>query len=201
MSTFLPASTFPVERAELERLLEQHRSCFVAVVSRRINPSLTARLDAEDVVNDAYVRACERWAEVRDRPDFSPFAWLYQLVRDCLAEAWRRETRDCRDLRAQMPWPDSSSVEIGLGLVGSGTTPSAAAQRADIQERMREALSHLTEADREILFLRHFDGLTHVEAAAVLGIGVSAANLRYLRALERLRQLWQKLYPGEAPVS
>jgi RNA polymerase sigma-70 factor, ECF subfamily len=192
-----PSPTFPVEPPNLERLLEEHRSRLVAMVSRRIEPSLTVRFDADDVVNDAYLRAHERWETVRGRPDFSPFPWLYQLARDCLTEAWRRETRHCRDFREQIPWPDASSVQMGLSLVGSGTSPSAAAHRADVQQRMREALAHLADADREVLCMRHFDNLTHVEAAEVLGIHVSAASLRYLRALERLRRLWVQLYPQE----
>jgi RNA polymerase sigma-70 factor (ECF subfamily) len=183
---------------DLERLLEEYRPRLVAVVGRRMDPALAARVEPDDVVNDAYLRASERWNEVSERADFSPFPWLYQLVRDCLIETWRREARECRDLRQQMPWPDGSSVQMGLGLVQSGTTPSAAAHRADVQQRMREAVGHLREADREILHLRHFDNLSHVEAAAVLGIAVSAANVRYVRALERLRELWRRLYPQEA---
>ena len=43
--------------------------------------------------------------------------------------------------------------------------------------------------DREVLALRHFEMLTNAEVAAVLGVKKSAASNRYVRALERLRDL------------
>jgi RNA polymerase sigma-70 factor (ECF subfamily) len=43
--------------------------------------------------------------------------------------------------------------------------------------------------DREILALRHFEGLTNGEAAQVLGLSKQAASNRYIRALGRLRDL------------
>ena len=42
------------------------------------------------------------------------------------------------------------------------------------------------------------DDLTFKEAAAVLGIKESAANLRYVRALRRLKELWQKFYEASS---
>ncbi len=54
----------------------------------------------------------------------------------------------------------------------------------------------LRESDREILWMRHFDQLTFPEAARVLGISESAATLRYVRALERLKKLWEQIDPG-----
>ena len=54
---------------------------------------------------------------------------------------------------------------------------------------MRAALVELEEVDREILLMRHFEGLNNQEAAQVLGIDTSAASKRHGRALLRLRQL------------
>lgn len=184
----------PKEFAALQRLLEEHRHRLVAVVRRRMDPSWPADFEPDDVVQEAYLRALQRWEQVRSRPDFLPFPWLYQLVNDCLRDHWRHQGQACRDVHLRQAWPDSSSVQVCLSLVGEGTSPSEAAHRADIQRLMQEAMGHLSESDREVLALRHFDNLTHVEAAAVLGIEVSAANVRYFRALERLRTLWHQLY-------
>ena len=49
--------------------------------------------------------------------------------------------------------------------------------------------------DREVLALRHFEQLTNAEAAQVLGIKERAAGKRYLRALERLREILSQM-PG-----
>ena len=51
-----------------------------------------------------------------------------------------------------------------------------------------QALHAMDEVDREILALRHFEGLTNNDVAKILGLQKSAASNRYIRALERLRQ-------------
>jgi len=66
---------------------------------------------------------------------------------------------------------------------------------------MRQTLALLGSHDQEILWMRHYDDLTFKEAAAVLGIKESAANLRYVRALRRLKELWQKLYEASSAAS
>ena len=52
---------------------------------------------------------------------------------------------------------------------------------------MLEALEQLEPLDREILALRHFEGLSNEDAALELGIEPAAASKRYVRALQRLR--------------
>jgi RNA polymerase sigma-70 factor (ECF subfamily) len=187
-----------VDLAILGRLFEEHRPKLVAMVRRRIDPALAGRIDAEELVNEAFLVARRKWPGFEERSAASTYAWLYRIVRDCLIAAWRRETRVGRDGRKDMPWPDQSSVQMGLGLVGSGSSPSEAAMREEQAERVRQALALLKESDREILWLRHSDDLTFPEAAYVLEITESASTLRYWRALKRLKDLWQKLYPDES---
>ncbi len=123
----------------------------------------------------------------------APLPWLYRLALDSLWEAWRRETRDCRDLQREVPWPDRSSVQLGLSLIAPGTSPSQALERKELQEQVRQAMAALKPADREILAMRHFEQLSFKEIAQVLGIKGGAANLRYVRALARLKTLCQHL--------
>jgi RNA polymerase sigma-70 factor (ECF subfamily) len=54
---------------------------------------------------------------------------------------------------------------------------------------VRRAIAALPEADREVILLRNYEGLSNADAAAVLGLDVSAASKRYARALLKLRQL------------
>jgi RNA polymerase sigma-70 factor (ECF subfamily) len=67
--------------------------------------------------------------------------------------------------------------------------------RAEAKVRLQDALNDLDPLDREILALRHIEQLTNAEAARVLGIKEAAAGKRYLRALERLREVL-RLLPG-----
>ncbi len=176
-----------VDLAVLGKLFEEHRPKLLAMVRRRLDPALAPRIDAEDVLSEAFLTARRKWDAFKAQSDFSGYAWLYCIVRDCLIDAWRRETRGCRNLGREMPWPEQTSVQLGLGLVGGGTSPSAEAVREELRRQMRDALERLRPHDREILWMRHYDQLTFGEAAAVLGLTETAATVRYVRALKRLR--------------
>ena len=72
------------------------------------------------------------------------------------------------------------------------TRASNAAMRAELTMQVQEALDEMEPQDREVLVLRHFEELSNQEAAQVLQISQSAAANRYIRALERLRKVFQK---------
>jgi RNA polymerase sigma-70 factor (ECF subfamily) len=82
-------------------------------------------------------------------------------------------------------------------LMGDLTSPSQAARRNETIARVREALDGLEPADREVLALRHFEELSNREVAALLGIRTAAASKRYVRALERLKEIMGRLLESE----
>ena len=75
------------------------------------------------------------------------------------------------------------------------TSASKAVERAEIQLQLQAALNGMDEMDREIIALRHFEELSNVEAAQVLGLEPSAASKRYIRALKRLQEILKSI-PG-----
>jgi RNA polymerase sigma-70 factor (ECF subfamily) len=85
--------------------------------------------------------------------------------------------------------PEASSAALALQLLGHETRASEAAIRAEIKIRVHEALDSMAPLDREVLALRHFEQLSRAEIAQVLGVSESAAGKRYIRALERLKQI------------
>jgi RNA polymerase sigma-70 factor (ECF subfamily) len=196
-----PLPSTVVDLALLGRLFEENRPKLVAMVQRRIDPALAAKIGAEDVVNEAFLATGRKWAGFEGRAAASTYAWLYRIVRGCLIDAWRRATRDCRDARQGMPWPEQSSLQVGLGLVSPGTSPSAALSREELCQRVRQVMALLRDRDRDILWMRHADDLSYEEIAAVLGITENAAHQRYHRALGRLSDTWLQLFPetGSAP--
>jgi RNA polymerase sigma-70 factor (ECF subfamily) len=80
-------------------------------------------------------------------------------------------------------------------LIGDFTSPSQVAQRVEFMSRLRAALDRLDPIDREVLALRHFEELSNQEVATLLGIQPAAASKRYVRALERLKDVLAQL-PG-----
>ena len=73
---------------------------------------------------------------------------------------------------------------------------SSAAAKAESVALLDKALAELSELDREVLVLRHFEELTNIEAALVLGITQQAASMRYVCALDRLRDVLESPWLG-----
>ncbi|EMI47042.1 sigma factor-like helix-turn-helix DNA-binding protein [Rhodopirellula sp. SWK7] len=65
--------------------------------------------------------------------------------------------------------------------------------KVELMAEVRSALSAMSGIDREVVALRHFEELTNQEVATELGITPKAASLRYVRALERLRSVLEKI--------
>jgi RNA polymerase sigma-70 factor (ECF subfamily) len=93
------------------------------------------------------------------------------------------------------PRPGETSAAVCDHLTGGLTRPSVAAARAEVRARLAAALEAMDPMDREVLAMRHFEQLSNAEAAQVLGIQERAAAKRYLRALQRLKEILSRM-PG-----
>jgi RNA polymerase sigma-70 factor (ECF subfamily) len=109
----------------------------------------------------------------------------------------RHEHRHRRNVSRDRNYPDETSVQMVLRIVARTTSPSQAAMRAELQQQVRELLECLTDDDRELLMMRHVDGLTLKQAARVLEISHDAALQRHRRALERLKRRWRSQFGEE----
>ena len=90
--------------------------------------------------------------------------------------------------------PDTTTA-LAVGLLDNLTRASEEAIRMELRIRLQDALNAMDPLDREVLALRHFEQLTSAETAQVLEIKPATAGKRYLRALERLREILAG-YPG-----
>jgi RNA polymerase sigma-70 factor (ECF subfamily) len=182
-------------------LLEQHRARLRRMVALRLDRRLQGRIDASDVIQDAYQEAWSRLPEyLRQRP--APFfLWLRYLTGQKLLELHRRHLgTHMRDAGREVSLyrgtlPETSSAALAAQLLGREPRPSEAAVRAEMKVRLQEALNTLDPLDREVLALRHFEHLSNAETAEVLGLATSAASKRYLRALKRLKDILASM-PG-----
>ncbi len=180
--------------AALSKVFEEHRPRLLAMLQSRIDPSMAARLSAEDVLHETFFLARRRWHRFAFS-GMSPYSWLYRLAMDSLIEVWRRQNCDGRDPRREIPWPDRSSAQQVLELVDTGTTPSEALAREELRQRVQQVLATLKPIDREVLWMRHYDQLSFADLAMLLKISENTAMKRYARALRRLKDLLPDLYP------
>lgn len=187
----------------LGELLERHRERLHLMVRLRLDRRLQGRLDASDVLQEAYLEAAERFAGYLRAPDMPFFLWLRFLTAQRLLILHRQHLGvKARDAGREVSLdrgatPEASSAALAAQLVGHRTTPSQAAMRAELRARLEQALAAMDPIDREVLALRHFEQLTNAETARVLGLRESAASQRYGRALLRLKEMLAGLPGGE----
>ncbi len=180
-------------------LLEHHRQRLRRMVALRLDQRLQGRLDASDVLQEAFLDASARLPEYVRQPTMPFFLWLRFLTGQKLLELHRQHLgTQMRDVGREVSLyrgalPQASSAALAAQLVGHDTRPSEAAIRAERKLRLQEALNSLDPLDREVLALRHFEQLSNAEAAQVLGLQTSAASKRYLRALKRLKEILRDL--------
>jgi RNA polymerase sigma-70 factor, ECF subfamily len=193
------------ERAALDELFTRHRDRLRRMVEMRLDWRLQGRLDASDVIQDAYLEVAQRLPDYLRNPKLPFFLWLRLVVGEQLTNLHRQHlgvqirdaSREVSLYRKAMP--AASSAALAAQLLGKQTSPTQAAVRAERMLRLQEALNTLDPIDREVLSLRHFEELSRAETARVLGIGESAAAKRYVRALQRLKDILAAM-PGGLEV-
>lgn len=183
------------DRSALGELIQQHRQRLTRVVAFRLDRRMRGRIDAADVVQEAFLDATSRFGEYLAERKMPFFLWLRFLTLQKLCELHRShfgvKARDVtREVSLQAgTYPEATSVVLANQLLGKYTTPSQVAVRAEIKRQLEQALNEMDTIDREIVALRNFEQLSNVETARILEISESAASNRYIRAIKRLRKI------------
>ncbi|MEO8563537.1 MAG: RNA polymerase sigma factor [bacterium] len=135
------------------------------------------REDAEEAIQDAFLRAFKALGDYEEREQFS--AWLTRiLVNQCRTVLARSRRRD-----AMFPDLDPLAFEFAVDAETSdGTWPD-----------LERALAQLPVEQREAIVLKYADDLTYEEMSRVTGAGESALKMRVQRAFARLRAILQEV--------
>jgi RNA polymerase sigma-70 factor (ECF subfamily) len=177
------------DREAFEELFARHRDYLRLVVRLRMDTRLQAREDPSDVVQEAQLDAFRRLRDYLDRRPMPFRLWLRQTVRERLMKVRRRHLETGRrDAGREVPLPERSSLALAGRLLASESTPGQGLDRSETARRVREAVAALPDADREVLLMRNFEGLSNREVAYLLGLDSATASKRHGRALLRLRQ-------------
>jgi RNA polymerase sigma-70 factor (ECF subfamily) len=193
------------DASALGPLFETYRPRLVRMVKLRLDPSLCRRIDPADVVQEAWLEVSRRFPRWVEEAAIPFHVWLRLVTGQALAQVHRRHLgAHMRDALRESPSPESrltvSASNAADAFVTSATTPTQAVHREEVRARVLAALEDLEDVDREIVALRHFEGLTNEEAAAELAIEPAAASKRFTRALLRLKPALEGLAPGSTQV-
>src|SRR6516225_7967799 len=169
------------DRHALAELFHSYRERLRRMVELRMDPRLRTRVDASDVLQEAYLDLARDLDAYRADPKLPPLLWMRLHIGRRLTMLHRRHLgAQLRDAGLEISLyrealPQASSAALASMLLGRHTSPTLAAQRAERMLRIQEALNTLDPIDREVLALKHFEELSRAETADVLSISPEAA--------------------------
>jgi RNA polymerase sigma factor (sigma-70 family) len=134
--------------------------------------------DAEDAVQEAVLRAVRYYPTLRDD---DARAWFLTIVRRVCFTAYRTD----RPQGTEMISIDA----VGPQLVDNREQPDTAAERLQVQQRVRDAVDQLPPLLREAIVLRELQSCSYAEIAAVTEVPVGTVMSRLSRARARLAGL------------
>jgi RNA polymerase sigma-70 factor (ECF subfamily) len=149
---------------------------------------------AQDIVQEAFLRAYRNFETYRDG---DPRAWLFAIVRNC-CHAWRQQDRRKARFEQQLG-DDADPDESGEYQIASEEdTPETATIRRSEQQRVRDVISMLPEAMREILVLRELEDLSYRQIADIIDVPIGTVMSRLARARHEFGQAWDACNKGES---
>ena len=137
--------------------------------------------DAEDVVQESFLRAYRQLGRFESRANFG--TWLYRIVSNCSVDLMRSKQARHDQVRG-----DSLDQDGAVQLPAAASPdPERIAQSTEIDRRVQHALRELSPLERAAFTLRHYEGRSIDEISETLGLGTSAAKHSVFRAVKKLR--------------
>jgi RNA polymerase sigma-70 factor (ECF subfamily) len=135
--------------------------------------------DAEDVVQESFLRAYRQLGRFQSRSNFG--TWLYRIVANCSVDHLRAR-------KSRRGETDLETLEaLAKPVVASEPGPERLARSAEIKVRVHEALEDLSPLERAAFMLRHHEGRSIEEIGRALGLRTSATKNSVFRAVRKLR--------------
>lgn len=171
--------------------LERYRAYLHLLARLHLGARLRGKLDASDVVQQTFLRAYQAWPQFRGRSAEERAAWLRQILAHTLAHADRdfgREKRDVTRERSLEAALEASSIQLGAWLAADQSSPSERAGHNEQVLRLAEALTALSEAQREAVVLHYWQGWSVGEIGRHLDRTPAAVAGLLKRGLQQLRR-------------
>jgi RNA polymerase sigma-70 factor (ECF subfamily) len=178
--------------AALGQLLQLYGNYLALLTRLHIGRRLQGKVDAQDLVQDTFLNAHRDFAMFRGRSEKEFLAWLRQIhaarivntLRRYLGTRGRDVQREC-NLAAEL---DHSSHIMERGLFAAQSSPSQHLAKREQAVVLANELNRLPADYREVLILRHLEGLRFTEVARRMGRSVDSVEKLWVRALARLRR-------------
>ena len=163
-------------------LVERHGRALFRLAFRMTGNSQ----DAEDVVQESFLRAYRQLSKFDERASFG--TWLYRIAANCSLDLVRARNR--RSEHQPLVTTDNSAPaeDPVLSLPAPDPNPERMALSGEVRDRLAEAMNELSATERAAFVLRHFEGMRIEEVSRVLDCQPGAAKHSVFRAVQKLRR-------------
>lgn len=177
------------DAAAVQQVLAGDRDAFRALVDRhsrsifRLAYRMTGNEhDAEEVVQETFLRAYRRLGKFESRANFG--TWLYRIGINCALDLMRSRQR-----HEEHREPDDAEGNPAVQrLASDAPAPDRVAISGEVGATVEKAMRELSETERSAFVLRHFEGLSIEEIGQALGLRTSATKNSIFRAVQKLRR-------------
>ena len=182
------------DAAALGALLQRSRSYLTVLARAQVGRRLRAKADLEDLLQETHLQALREFPRFQGDGVPAFFAWLRAIFASRLDKLLRRylgtRSRDLsREQELASAFDQSSRLLGGLVPASPDRSPSSQVSNEEEQLRVTEAMEQLPEDYREVLVLRHLEGLSYAQIALRMGRpSDEAARKLWARALDVLRK-------------
>jgi len=180
------------------RLLQLYQNYLTVLATTQLDRRLRRRMNPSDLVQEAMLAAHRDFGQFRGGSERELLAWLRQILINCLHHAIETHLKaKMRDVRCEISLEqvsaslDRSVVNFGQLLADPGPSPSAASRQRERSVAFANELAKLRPDYRDVLILRNLQGLSFEEIADRMDRKAGAVRMLWLRAIEKLRQVYQ----------
>ncbi len=174
--------------AELSVLFTSTREHLKAMIATRLDSRLSSRVDSSDVVQEVYIRASRGLETFLKEPKVHPYVWLRLICKQIVAETHERHFRAKRSPIREAAGYVEHDLLLNF-MIESSPSVHTQLEKEEKLHKIRERIASLPPLDREILEMRHTEGMSIQEISKTLEIQLDTAKKRYYRALDKFKNL------------
>jgi RNA polymerase sigma-70 factor (ECF subfamily) len=137
--------------------------------------------DAEEVVQEAFLRAYRSLTSFEERANFG--TWIYRIAANCALDLLSRRKTQPQPVAAVEEDEDPPELRVA----SSAPDPEQLAYSGEMQRRIAAAMDGLTPVERTAFVMRHFEGRSVEEISATLKVRAGAAKQSIFRAVQKMR--------------
>ncbi|MFN7996147.1 MAG: sigma-70 family RNA polymerase sigma factor [Bryobacteraceae bacterium] len=143
--------------------------------------------DAEDIVQETFLRAYRQLAKFDERASFG--TWLYRIAANCSLDLIRVRRRRNEQQEGQQ----EEAPDLIQALADTAPAPDRLTLSGEVERKVAGALEELSEMERTAFVLRHYEGMCIDDISRTLGVQPNAAKHSIFRAVQKLRRALEPL--------